>query len=286
MQRSRNAGLIALLAVAAIGAAILGFRLGARTHNTQRPAPAENRAMPSPVTAPAANPAERPAAAPVESQKPAKEIGPKAVLKLYFNAYLRGDTAHMDELAADGVAFSQLIARGFPKRLHNYLILVPDILSMEDRSPEMPKDAWYINANDLDGLTREFAAVVRDGRITDLRLLGTAGDRVAEGRGIPLTRADRLNIIDACIINGSRGSLYVDFACSENFKGYTQASPGYESGGVGAVHFWHKVSGDWQVVMAVQDSVPRIELDKLGVPRDVQQEIWGEEGVYVDNENE
>ncbi len=211
-------------------------------------------------------------------------IAGKALVRLYFRAYARGNSANVDALAAGEARYAKLIAAGMPRKLLCYTVMDRDSIGSPapqwGNPPETEKpERFYVIANDIDGSTRRFIVNTAGSKVTKVKLLPQEKLR-AGAKGRLLTRSERLAIIKvfAPVLRSPKENFYVDFGDSEYYKGYTSVLPGIEEiEGVGAVTYMRKTNGRWKVLLETQDYTSQKQLDKLGVPRDVQREIWGED---------
>lgn len=211
-------------------------------------------------------------------------IGGKALVRLYFKAYARGNSANVDALAVTEARYAKLVAAGMPKKLLCYTVMDRDSIGSPapqwGNPPQSEKpERFYVIANDIDGSTRRFIVNTDGSKVTKVRLLPQK-KLMPGAKGRLLTRSERLAIIKTLepALRPPKESFYVDFGDSEYYKSYTSVLPSWEEmEGVGAVTYMRKTNGRWKVLLETQNYTSQKQLDKLGVPRDVQAEIWGED---------
>lgn len=211
-------------------------------------------------------------AVPAERSTPPDRSAEDVAIK-YLDAYTHGDSKSMDSIAAEDIAYSKLIAAGFPNRLLCYMIDSAYLCSeCETDSQSGHIDHFHVCANDQRGRNRYFLVRVKNSEVANIESDHFRKDVDDRNIGVPLTTADRLQIMDVVSGNLDTGEHYVRFSMG-SYRGYTEI--GALDAGGGAACFLRKKGGKWQELMSAQDYVLSSELDKMGVPRDVQRIVWG-----------
>lgn len=227
----------------------------------------------------------------VSFSKVTTKLNDYEIVHAFLTSYTNGKTADMDKLASGDGLYSRVTAHHLPRKLLNFIIFDSESGSPEDISKKSinkaKKNGWkyfQIGANDSNGETCYLVAYTKRQKVVCLENdpakngdVFTAGLKqpVVKAKGILLSREDRLQIIHTAGVSADNG--YVDFSYAVDYKGYTRADPGFdEIQGLGAATYWHKVKGKWKVILETQDVVTRADLRKLGVPRDVQDEVFAD----------
>lgn len=213
------------------------------------------------------------------------------IVHAYLIAYRNGKTADMDKMAVGDGLYSRITARYLPKRLLNFIIFDSESGSPEDISKKVINKAkmngwkyFQVGANDNDGETCYLVVYTKGQKVVYMendpaKNKDESSPRVEQpavkAKGILLNREDKLQIIHTSDVSVDHG--YVDFSYAVNYKNYTRADPGFdEIQGLGAATYWHKVKGKWKIILETQDVITRAGLRKLGVPRDVQDEVFAD----------
>lgn len=210
--------------------------------------------------------------APVEKVEN-KETG-REIVEIFFSSYKDGDENGMNDMAAEGAKYDDLVSSGLPKRIMQFYP-TDWVKEYKDKTPEWFDDNFTVSANDTDGKSWNFLVTLDGDKISKIIVDPNHKKPGIKPGWVPLTSQDRLALIKASIRDEYRQDVcYWDFESDASYKGYVRVVV-YTPAQYPFTYYFKKTDGEWTYVIDSMDYIPSKNLSKLSIPLDVQKAVWG-----------